>query len=654
MRMAAAAEATTQEQTTKRGSFAMTGQSRPSRGAVLRCSVLPFLCLLWLQQAKAFAPPSSGRHEGMRSTPLSSSRGTGPRRAQQEDYWQQYDKDDEDDYVPPFRERYDSRAEEELRSMREENDVLYEDDEDVRGLSRLDRPLARNQRRAEEEQDDFYDGPQEEDPVMGNFWSNPDASLDPSPLAGRPRRTRDSQRGGLPRSKRKRTTFRSGIPEPPPPVKDLYDRLFWYGFDPAGDDSPADKTMFGGTKGKFNGLAYLNDGGRRMPPEQRRRRPRDPLDEEDYYSDMEDGEQPEDLTDGSGDDKMHYRSVTPPYDAPRPMPSEPTTVPPRERSRRQRRRDPRSYKENDREDSISNRLSSWFGDDSVDDDPIEENFRGRRSRRDNGTADRPFNPLDVFFGVNRQSLSRRADLYNQQMGIDERSPRRQRSPQRPGKSGYAYRYEAEEEDDVLDIPPISDYETVIEEDIASNTGALQPTQKPPAEPLRKLTWEERSMAIERVPPANIPAWGPSGDLGVDARSHAISNAMQDVLEAKRKVQVKETKVDKSREELSILRVDTELERKRLGQMREESRRLQQSIRELDLDVEDAARAFRYAQLQLQTAKEELADVEARHWGVLNFYNSDQAESGIDEAFRELEEIEPAARRYREKLNEEQL
>jgi hypothetical protein len=290
----------------------------------------------------------------------------------------------------------------------------------------------------------------------------------------------------------------------------------------------------------------------------------------------------------------------------------------------------------------------------MDDDPIEEEVRGRRPRRDDGATDRPFNPLDVFFGVNRQSLSRRADLYNRQMGIDERSPRRQRNSQRPRRSGYAYRYEAEEEEDVLDIPPVADYETIIEEDTASTTGGLQPVQQPPAEPLRKLTWEERSMAIERVPPADIPAWGPSGDLGVDARSHAISNAMQDVLEAKRKVQMRETKVDKSREELSILRVDTELERKRLGQMREDSRHLQQNLRELDLEVEDAARAFRYSQLQLQAAKEELAEVEARHWGVLNFYNSDQAESGVDEAFRELEEIEPAVRRYREKLNEEQV
>jgi len=45
--------------------------------------------------------------------------------------------------------------------------------------------------------------------------------------------------------------------------KDLYDRLFWYGFDDSNsDDSDKKKTMFGGTKGKFNGLDLFDDADR--------------------------------------------------------------------------------------------------------------------------------------------------------------------------------------------------------------------------------------------------------------------------------------------------------------------------------------------------------------------------------------------------------
>ena len=55
-----------------------------------------------------------------------------------------------------------------------------------------------------------------------------------------------------------RTRVRTGT-SPPSFLKDLYNRLFWYGFDPDITTTAADKTMFGGTRGKFNGLALLQD-----------------------------------------------------------------------------------------------------------------------------------------------------------------------------------------------------------------------------------------------------------------------------------------------------------------------------------------------------------------------------------------------------------
>ena len=89
-----------------------------------------------------------------------------------------------------------------------------------------------------------------------------------------------------------RQTFRSGNPPAPMIMKDLYDRLFWYGFDPDETTTAADKTMFGGTKGKFNGLGLLqdiNEGPRRS--ERRRAGRRRRLDDNYYYEgddDMED------------------------------------------------------------------------------------------------------------------------------------------------------------------------------------------------------------------------------------------------------------------------------------------------------------------------------------------------------------------------------
>ena len=55
-----------------------------------------------------------------------------------------------------------------------------------------------------------------------------------------------------------RSSFRTGAPPPPRPVKEFYDKLFWFGFDPD-STRPTDRTMFGGTRGKFNAVDLLRD-----------------------------------------------------------------------------------------------------------------------------------------------------------------------------------------------------------------------------------------------------------------------------------------------------------------------------------------------------------------------------------------------------------
>jgi hypothetical protein len=103
-----------------------------------------------------------------------------------------------------------------------------------------------------------------------------------------------------------------------------------------------------------------------------------------------------------------------------------------------------------------------------------------------------------------------------------------------------------------------------------------------------------------------------------------------------------------REDITILRVDAELERKRLRASEMDIRKINERIRRMERRVDDAARALRYDQIQLEAAREYLADVEARHWALLRLYDPNRIENVVQEALRELEENEPAVRRIKEK------
>lgn len=565
----------------------------------------------------------------------------------------------------------------------------------------------------EEDEAEFEDEPEED---VGNFWSNPMKGFDRIPdqqTRSSPRRRTRRGEDTMPtstatphrrengrRSKPSKTTFRSGTPSPPKAMEDLYNRIFWYGFDPAETSSPADRTVFGGTKGKFNGLAYLEEGGGVRPSDKRERRirPRNrDFDENNGESDREDIDDDYYETDSSSyqDEERpttQYRQpVTPPYDPPRPMPRAPTSVPvsPRREKRRAprdrgyqddaidddsegRRRAPRNrdYEDEDDDDNddddyedagdwVSSKVSSWFNSDQEEeeDEEMEKegSRRGRKKRRPDSSSSSPFKILDVFFGLNRDRLGEKAEMYDRQMGLrnnEDWSRATKEKPRRQRRKGYAYPYVDEDE-----APPVADYGVVGDEepipDTTSDDAAPKAKegdkteQKEPA-PKRQLSWEERALAVERVPPAGIKAWGPTGDLGMDVRTKAISDALEDIIGATREVTEKESKVEQAREDVAILKVDAELERKRLRRSRQDPKVIQDKLRRIDRKVDDAARALRYAQSVLQTVRDDLSELSARHWAVLSFYSPDLAEESVMDAIRELEQNEPAARRYREK------
>ena len=224
------------------------------------------------------------------------------------------------------------------------------------------------------------------------------------------------------------------------------------------------------------------------------------------------------------------------------------------------------------EDRVSKQVSSWFS--SAEDDEIYDDYdddfgkggrssRGRRMRRRQASTWFPINALDVFFGLDREELSYQEEQYNDKLGIGSNRNARQRASakNRPRRQGYAYRIESDNDEE----PPIADIDvtaTPIEDTqpasvnggSQASTGNREENDSGTKSAARERTWEERAMAMERIPPTTVPAWGPSGVLGVDARSKAISDAIEDIQTARQKLEVKEKKEALARENITILKV----------------------------------------------------------------------------------------------------
>jgi len=319
------------------------------------------------------------------------------------------------------------------------------------------------------------------------------------------------------------------------------------------------------------------------------------------------------------------------------------------------------------------RRASWWDDN--DDENDADDSRSRRQRPKDRTGNTSV--FDTFLGLDRR-LQDQAAQYNQRMGLSDNNRNRDSRRRNPyddeidndtaARSRDTRRkrnYSDNNDDDdlrrrnqeqrpapVYSMDNIIDAEPVVEEEEEQTIAKDLPTDKsasdqPPPQVL--LTWEERALAVERVPPANVPAWGPSGDLGIDARTKALQDCLEDLQTAQLLVEERQQQVAAAKEEIAVRRVDAELERKRMQRRQYDAIAAREQVRRTERRIQDAARQLRLRQLQYEAAVEERAATEARHWALLKTYNPETAKQVVTEAFNELEQTEPAVRRHSEKL-----
>ena len=324
------------------------------------------------------------------------------------------------------------------------------------------------------------------------------------------------------------------------------------------------------------------------------------------------------------------------------------------------------------------------GDDDDDffprDDESARRFQRRRQRSSKQEGFLGWSPKDALGNFIGSDWNQLADEYDSKMGLRrkrERSPgqtsrqetsrrrqRQQSQPQRgappagprvsfrdyPDRPGYAYRYVSSEEDDdedtVLDIDTPDDSQSefsdlpidVNEEadDVDNNDKMTDSKRLSDSDGKKELSWEERVLAVERVPPATVPAWGPQGELPMNARMKAVVDALQDIETARRKVQRRKKKKSIIEDDIAALKVDIKRDRVRLEQGGgRRSWELEEQLRENELEADDLSLDLRKMKLQIEYAQAELDELQERHWAVLSFYSPELAASAVEEALDEF-------------------
>ena len=559
-----------------------------------------------------------------------------------------------DDEFDNSRSQSGRRSEQDLRNLKYAPDDEYmDDDEDDLEIAYFD-----DDEYVEEDDEYIYDEDEEtigidydRSPQSSNFGRNPRQFVDsfPEPVR-RDRRqqplqsstsisNRQSSNNRGARDDTRRSDRRAPSSEP---NKDNYDRLVRYGLDEEYDDDwmpqsyAEQQRAVEGTRQTMNERTYFDDGYDERPSSRRPER-RIPTENgiDDYSMSLDDDflEEEDDIMRRSA----NRQSGSVDYPPPRP-------VAPGDRRRRRVREPPsrevdeRSLKrqKRQRKDWLSEEISSWFG---TEDDA---NLSPKRDEREASPARRRrsksrVNPivkfLDGLLDLNRQDMETKAELYEQKLG--RRRPKPQtRKPRRRFDGDFMDDGDfddltGEDDDDDLVVDIEDEESATSRQDVGSRAQTAR----------SRMSWEERSRRLEQVPPAGVPSWGPSGDLGMDARTKAMLDAMADLAEAREKLQVKTERTKLARDEIVILRADAALEQKK-GQSNPQ--RARERMRYIQIDIEDAARDLRRAQKAEQYARERLEALQDKHWAVLSFYDVEKASRDVDASLAELARQEMAA------------
>lgn len=589
--------------------------------------------------------------------------------------------------------------------------------------------MKRKKQRRQESYDDYDEGSvgsdydneveeEDDDSYTGNYWTNPLGGIDmrgrdsdrydrkrrnpsdrpntryvrktlaPSSLRRRPpikdrSVTREEQpyQAQSPSSRTStRKTFRSGNPPPPNIMKEFYDRLFWYGFDPDETTTAADRTMFGGTKGKFDGLGLLQDieeeaksswtgkprktSSRSIASESRRRTSES--DNRNNWSSYED--EYEDGNDYNDDDDDASSSFA---------------VPRSKRNISSREYTPSwvdeyEYEELDDwpEESMKNAgasrvyndgyrrgisarqsdVSSWFeeNDDYEDSDDItnERDQIKRYANKQNvspssSSSSSPIiNILDSMFLINPDQIKNQAEDYDRRLGLGGGKNTRNNGAIRKRRKNFAYPYVPNDESEEFNRRDIRSIGSDDEVEIAKETNdvidveaTVQPAdsskaaykQKGKEGKRKQVSWEDRAAAYERVPPKGIMAWGPEGEIdgGIDARTYAAKTAMEEIAAAKKMFELKESNVSETEKELLQLKKEASIQKKLLLSLedRHKSSMARDRLRRINFEIEDLARLLRRAKAEALAAIDKLESIELRHWALLRQYEADQELDG---------------------------
>uniref|UniRef100_A0A7S2NU50 Uncharacterized protein n=2 Tax=Leptocylindrus danicus TaxID=163516 RepID=A0A7S2NU50_9STRA len=508
-----------------------------------------------------------------------------------------------------------------------------------------------------EDEDDYYydegDGEDfdpfeeyyEEDEEATNYWSNPTRGKYRYSDEGKGRRRR--RENGTTR----RTSYKSTAAPPAPGfLKEFYDKLFWYGIDTSQTTSAGDRTMFGGTRGKFNGLKVIED-------QQRLYQQENYDDDDDYDDDYDDEDNDEDEEYFAGIERRRrarreaarssnsaqYRISDGSFGANTgETPQESFQLAERTPTQSNRRRTTRAKRTKqpqatDRVDSYQTNGYEWLGDGSMNDvysyrkrgavknddliyeegeswtrEEVSNWFNGEEDDDSYSSESKPSLVGDVFEKIREGSETK---MKKAVQWDNSYSPQRLR-----GRIDPSY--------DVVDVE-VEDY-TGEDEMIERGRISSQAKRRRRSGTKRRVGNEKELIdAIDRVPPI-VGAWGPEGELvGMNAREKAIMEAVRELDDARRVVEEERAALSVAEERRSIAKAAVLLQRKRISDRRDyisasEGAQIRVKLRTLDADVTETKRAARKAEDLVYEAESRLQELESLHSALLKLAGNDSS------------------------------